>query len=218
MPTGTRGTTLRRAHLRHHCALAAGRETLAHARRAARGDAPGCIEHYAAIGRRALCGRRLPERAKKRARNEVSSMPSAGLPFTAALLFGLLATAAGAGQISSGAKGGIAATSFCPALSAQLKIAQFDYPCVASQGARETIARAHRAAPARLCRARCLRAGIPPAQGRGRVAHRASGRRARMPLCRHAQRRDLQLRRACCARARAALRAAATCLRQCVEL
>jgi hypothetical protein len=52
----------------------------------------------------------------------------------------LMSVPASASQINSGPPSG-ADGSFCPALAAQLKLAQFDYPCVASSGTRENIER-----------------------------------------------------------------------------
>jgi hypothetical protein len=57
---------------------------------------------------------------------------------TALLLFALPATAS---QINTGAAGGAYHASFCPALSAQLKQAQFDYRCAPSNGTRENMER-----------------------------------------------------------------------------
>ena len=59
---------------------------------------------------------------------------------TAAVLGGLALTA-GANQINTGSEDGAYNASFCPALSGQLKLAQFDYRCVASVGTRENMER-----------------------------------------------------------------------------
>ena len=54
---------------------------------------------------------------------------------------GALALPAGASQINTGASTGAYATSFCPVLSQQLKLAQFDYRCTSSAGTRENMER-----------------------------------------------------------------------------
>src|SRR5262249_33366920 len=54
---------------------------------------------------------------------------------------GALALPAGASQINTGASTGVYATSFCPVLSQQLKLAQFDYRCTSSAGTRENMER-----------------------------------------------------------------------------
>src|SRR5262249_53883637 len=48
---------------------------------------------------------------------------------------------AGASQINTGASAGAYAESFCPVLSRQLKLAQFDYRCTPSAGTRENMER-----------------------------------------------------------------------------
>lgn len=58
----------------------------------------------------------------------------------AAIMVGL-ALPASASQINSGATTGAYHASFCPVLSAQLKVAQFDFRCVPSGGTRENIER-----------------------------------------------------------------------------
>jgi len=52
-----------------------------------------------------------------------------------------LSAPAGADQINTGASGGAYDASFCPVLSQQLKLAQFDYRCVPSAGTRENMER-----------------------------------------------------------------------------
>jgi hypothetical protein len=52
-----------------------------------------------------------------------------------------LALPAGATQINTGGAGGAYDKSFCPALSSQLKVAQFDYRCTPSAGTRENMER-----------------------------------------------------------------------------
>jgi len=52
-----------------------------------------------------------------------------------------LSVPAGANQINTGASGGAYDASFCPVLSQQLKLAQFDYRCVPSAGTRENMER-----------------------------------------------------------------------------
>src|SRR5262245_2477116 len=59
---------------------------------------------------------------------------------TAAALAGL-ALSAGANQINTGGEDGAYHASFCPALSSQLKLAQFDYRCVPSAGTRQNMER-----------------------------------------------------------------------------
>jgi len=54
---------------------------------------------------------------------------------------GALTLPAGASQINTGASIGAYATSFCPVLSQQLKLAQFDYRCTSSAGTRENMER-----------------------------------------------------------------------------
>jgi hypothetical protein len=51
------------------------------------------------------------------------------------------ALSAGANEINTGSADGAYNASFCPALSRQLKLAQFDYRCAASSGTRENIGR-----------------------------------------------------------------------------
>jgi hypothetical protein len=58
----------------------------------------------------------------------------------AAALFGITLPA-GANQINTGGDDGAYHRNFCPALSAQLKLAQFDYRCMPSAGTRENIER-----------------------------------------------------------------------------
>jgi len=52
-----------------------------------------------------------------------------------------LSVPAGANQINTGASSGAYETSFCPVLSQQLKLAQFDYRCTPSAGTRENMER-----------------------------------------------------------------------------
>ena len=52
-----------------------------------------------------------------------------------------LAGSAGASQINTGTTSGVYETSFCPVLSKQLKLAQFDYRCAPSAGTRENMDR-----------------------------------------------------------------------------
>ncbi len=58
-----------------------------------------------------------------------------------ALALGAFALPASANQINTGGEAGAYQKSFCPALSAQLKLAQFDYACTPSAGTRENIER-----------------------------------------------------------------------------
>ena len=52
-----------------------------------------------------------------------------------------MATQANTGQINTGEAGGAYHASFCPALAAQLQLAQFDYRCATSSGTRENMDR-----------------------------------------------------------------------------
>jgi hypothetical protein len=70
----------------------------------------------------------------------MASTRSAILSLTAAALAALLAPAS-ASQINTGDPVGAYHADFCPLLSAQLRLAQFDYPCAASSGTRESMAR-----------------------------------------------------------------------------
>lgn len=54
---------------------------------------------------------------------------------------GVEAASAQSMQINTGGEGGAYHANFCPALSGQLKLAQFDYRCVASAGTRENMDR-----------------------------------------------------------------------------
>ncbi len=63
------------------------------------------------------------------------------LPAIAVAIAATLALPAAASQINSGPAGGPYQASFCPALSSQLKVAQFDFRCVPSGGTRENIER-----------------------------------------------------------------------------
>jgi hypothetical protein len=58
-----------------------------------------------------------------------------------AVALGALSLPAAANQINTGGEAGAYHKSFCPALSAQLKLAQFDYACTPSAGTRENIER-----------------------------------------------------------------------------
>ena len=66
---------------------------------------------------------------------------SATLGLAAAATLVGLALPAGANQVNTGGAEGAYHASFCPALSAQLKLAQFDYRCTPSVGTRENIER-----------------------------------------------------------------------------
>ena len=66
--------------------------------------------------------------------------PAALTLAAAAALVGL-ALSAGANQINTAGEDGAYNASFCPALSAQLKLAQFDYRCIPSAGTRENMER-----------------------------------------------------------------------------
>jgi hypothetical protein len=66
--------------------------------------------------------------------------PTALTLAAAAALVGL-ALSAGANQINTAGEDGAYNASFCPALSAQLKLAQFDYRCIPSAGTRENMER-----------------------------------------------------------------------------
>jgi hypothetical protein len=75
-------------------------------------------------------------------------MSSARLAVAAAIValiapFGgpAMATQANTGQINTGEAGGAYHASFCPALAAQLQLAQFDYRCATSSGTRENMDR-----------------------------------------------------------------------------
>ncbi|MBO0740244.1 MAG: hypothetical protein J2P51_02310 [Hyphomicrobiaceae bacterium] len=57
------------------------------------------------------------------------------------LALAALAAPAGASQINTGASAGAYEASFCPVLSQQLKLAQFDYRCTPSTGTRENMER-----------------------------------------------------------------------------
>jgi hypothetical protein len=65
----------------------------------------------------------------------------AALALTATAALCSLALTAGANQINTGSEGGAYNASFCPALSGQLKLAQFDYRCAPSVGTRENMER-----------------------------------------------------------------------------
>jgi hypothetical protein len=65
----------------------------------------------------------------------------ATLTLAAAAALAGLALSAGANQINTGGEDGAYNASFCPALSGQLKLAQFDYRCVPSAGTRENLER-----------------------------------------------------------------------------
>ena len=65
----------------------------------------------------------------------------AALALAATAALGSLALTAGANQINTGSEGGAYNASFCPALSGQLKLAQFDYRCAPSVGTRENMER-----------------------------------------------------------------------------
>lgn len=65
----------------------------------------------------------------------------AALALAAAAAVVGLALPAGANQINTGGEAGAYHASFCPALSTQLKVAQFDYRCIPSSGTRENIER-----------------------------------------------------------------------------
>ena len=71
----------------------------------------------------------------------MSSPKSVTLAFALAAALGGLAPSADANQINSGGAAGAYHASFCPALSAQLKLAQFDYRCTPSAGTRENMER-----------------------------------------------------------------------------
>jgi hypothetical protein len=71
----------------------------------------------------------------------MSSPKSITLAFALAAALGGLAPSADANQINSGGAAGAYHASFCPALSAQLKLAQFDYRCTPSAGTRENMER-----------------------------------------------------------------------------
>jgi hypothetical protein len=60
---------------------------------------------------------------------------------TTAAALAFLGVAARASEINSGFAAGVAHTGLCPVLSAQLKLAQFDYSCIASAGAHENVER-----------------------------------------------------------------------------
>jgi hypothetical protein len=66
---------------------------------------------------------------------------SATLALAAIAALAGLALTAGANQINTGSESGAYNASFCPALVGQLKLAQFDYRCVASVGTRENMER-----------------------------------------------------------------------------
>ena len=66
---------------------------------------------------------------------------SATLALAATAALAGLALTAGANQINTGGEDGAYNASFCPALAGQLKLAQFDYRCVASAGTRENMER-----------------------------------------------------------------------------
>jgi len=70
----------------------------------------------------------------------MASTRSAVLLLTAAALAGTLAPA-GASQINTGDPIGPYHADFCPLLSGQLRLAQFDYACAASSGTRESMTR-----------------------------------------------------------------------------
>ena len=55
--------------------------------------------------------------------------------------FALLALPADAAEVNTGGPGGAYHASFCPALTGQLKLAQFDYQCTPSGGTRENMER-----------------------------------------------------------------------------
>ena len=55
--------------------------------------------------------------------------------------FALLALPAAAAQVNTGGPGGAYHASFCPALTEQLRLAQFDYRCTPSGGTRENMER-----------------------------------------------------------------------------
>ena len=65
---------------------------------------------------------------------------SLALPIAFAAL-ATLTLPAGANQINTGGSGGAYETSFCPVLTQQLKLAQFDYACKTSAGTRENMER-----------------------------------------------------------------------------
>jgi len=68
-------------------------------------------------------------------------MPLLRAVSAAAVALAFLRVGARAGEIHSGVAAGVAHANLCPVLSAQLKLAQFDYRCAASAGARENIER-----------------------------------------------------------------------------
>ena len=63
------------------------------------------------------------------------------LALAAAAALGGASLPSRANQINTGGEGGAYHSSFCPALSAQLKLAQFDYRCIPSAGTRENMER-----------------------------------------------------------------------------
>lgn len=68
-------------------------------------------------------------------------MKPAALALAAAAALAVPALPAGANQINTGGEAGAYHANFCPALSNQLKLAQFDYRCTPSSGTRENIER-----------------------------------------------------------------------------
>src|SRR4029077_13805494 len=88
---------------------------------------------------RAICGRRWLTGVRRPAGDAAMTRLAPRLTLAAGLAF--LALPADAAQVNTGGPGGAYHASFCPALTGQLKLAQFDYQCTPSSGTRENMER-----------------------------------------------------------------------------